>query len=39
MMMSMQHAADFRYLIQLPIYELLDMYQDFRELQEELRGG
>lgn len=39
MMMSMQHAADYGYLIRLPIYELLDMYEDFRELQEELRGG
>ncbi len=39
MMMSMQHAADFGYLIQLPLRVLLDMYEDFRELQEELRGG
>ncbi len=39
MMMSMQHAADFRYLIRLPLHVLLDMYEDFKELLEEMRGG
>ena len=39
MMMSMQRAADYEYLIKLPIYELLDMYGDFRELREEMKGG
>ncbi len=39
MMMSMQHAAEFGYLIQLPLRVLLDTYEDFRELLEEMKGG
>lgn len=39
MLMSMRRVADYEYLIRLPIYELLDMYGDFIELQEEMKGG
>lgn len=39
MAMAMLHAADYEYLIKRSVYELLDMYNDFVELREELKGG